>query len=253
MLDIKDVFGYIKDGEQLVGFVVGTEEKYIFLSPAQVYQSAGVEVNEVEILIGSRFRPEYYKKGEEMFNGEICEDEETAIKDFWIETTGSVEEMRKNNEDKIKNFLKIKKVFNFKKNGKDMTGIELENDDVVFVSSKFVKSITSIDRNEFGILESSYALPEYYEEGEDIYKWIDDKEEKCRKENTIVKKLDIRMKRDIYDKDDEEKPKYYKSVGNFEKKSYEKKYSKYGGPHGFDDNTIDSAFEGNPEHIWNVI
>lgn len=29
-------------------------------------------------------------------------------------------------------------------------------------------------------------------------------------------------------------------------------YSKYGGVHGLDDDTIDSAFEGDPENYWNI-
>lgn len=29
-------------------------------------------------------------------------------------------------------------------------------------------------------------------------------------------------------------------------------YSRYGGAYGFDDDTIDSAFEGDPENYWNI-
>jgi hypothetical protein len=29
-------------------------------------------------------------------------------------------------------------------------------------------------------------------------------------------------------------------------------YDKYGGAYGFDDDTIDSAFEGDPENYWNI-
>lgn len=29
-------------------------------------------------------------------------------------------------------------------------------------------------------------------------------------------------------------------------------YSKYGGAYGYDDDTIDSAFEGDPENYWNI-
>ena len=33
---------------------------------------------------------------------------------------------------------------------------------------------------------------------------------------------------------------------------YDDGYSKYGGYNGYDDDTIDSAFEGNPELTWNI-
>ncbi len=33
---------------------------------------------------------------------------------------------------------------------------------------------------------------------------------------------------------------------------YDKSYSKYGGAYGYDDDTIDSAFEGDPENYWNI-
>ena len=34
--------------------------------------------------------------------------------------------------------------------------------------------------------------------------------------------------------------------------NYEPSYSLYGGYNGFDDDTINSAFEGDPEATWNV-
>jgi hypothetical protein len=33
---------------------------------------------------------------------------------------------------------------------------------------------------------------------------------------------------------------------------YSPSYEKYGGAYGYDDDTIDSAFEGNPENYWNI-
>lgn len=34
--------------------------------------------------------------------------------------------------------------------------------------------------------------------------------------------------------------------------SYRPSYSKYGGAYGYDDDTIDTAFEGDPENYWNI-
>jgi len=33
---------------------------------------------------------------------------------------------------------------------------------------------------------------------------------------------------------------------------YSPSYDKYGGAYGYDDDTIDSAFEGDPENYWNI-
>jgi len=33
---------------------------------------------------------------------------------------------------------------------------------------------------------------------------------------------------------------------------YSPSYEKYGGAYGYDDDTIDSAFEGDPENYWNI-
>lgn len=33
---------------------------------------------------------------------------------------------------------------------------------------------------------------------------------------------------------------------------YSSSYEKYGGAYGYDDDTIDSAFEGDPENYWNI-
>jgi len=33
---------------------------------------------------------------------------------------------------------------------------------------------------------------------------------------------------------------------------YSPSYEKYGGAYGYDDDTIDTAFEGDPENYWNI-
>ena len=47
-----------------MGFKVEGITKFLYLSPANVKQNTGAELNEVEILIGSAIRPKFYKKGE---------------------------------------------------------------------------------------------------------------------------------------------------------------------------------------------
>lgn len=43
---------------------------------------------------------------------------------------------------------------------------------------------------------------------------------------------------------------YYDEEDYYEE--YEHSYEKYGGYNGYDDETIDSAFEGDPEATWNI-
>jgi hypothetical protein len=66
------------------------------------------------------------------------------------------------------------------------------------------------------------------------------------KDNTILKMLDLRFIRNppssspiengYFERDEEDYP----------------SYEKYNGYNGWDDETIDSAFEGDPEATWNV-
>jgi hypothetical protein len=39
---------------------------------------------------------------------------------------------------------------------------------------------------------------------------------------------------------------------NDDNDDYSSSYEKYGGAYGYDDDTIDSAFEGDPENYWNI-
>ena len=82
---IKDVFTIIFQGRQRIGFETEGLNEVIYLSYGNVKQCTGIKINEVEILIGSKIRPEFYQVGEKMLNGKICDNQQTIIKDFWIE------------------------------------------------------------------------------------------------------------------------------------------------------------------------
>lgn len=190
---ILDVFTIIYKGRQRVGFKVQGIEKFLYLSPANVKQCTDIEINEVEILIGSKIRPEFYKKGEKMFGGEIYKDGYPIIKDFWIECSDTIENMRKKNSDKLKDLKEIKKVFHFHRFGKDNIGFDVGEEKAIFTSANRVLALTSLDLSEVHILEGSYIGPEYYQEGENIYEGMDKEAEICYKSDVIIKNLNLRF------------------------------------------------------------
>lgn len=190
---ILEVFTIIYKGRQRVGFKVEGMDKYIFLGPANVKQCTNVKLTEVEILIGSTLRPELYKEGEEMVNGQICKGDYPVIKNFWIECSDSIENMRKRNADKLKVFKEIQKVFAFNRNDKDIIGFDVGEEKAVFVPANRVTNLTKLDLSEIHILEGSFIAPEYYNEGENIYEGINHEPVLCRKSGVIVKDLNLRL------------------------------------------------------------
>jgi len=66
-------------------------------------------------------------------------------------------------------------------------------------------------------------------------------------ELNLVKKAIIEKWQEFEDDDD------HTSYRDYDDYDYdEPSYSKYGGAYGYDDDTIDSAFEGDPENYWNI-
>ena len=66
---ILNVFTIIWKGNQKVGFKVENLEKNLFLNPSYVSRNTGVQINELEALIGSNIKPIFYKVGETMESG----------------------------------------------------------------------------------------------------------------------------------------------------------------------------------------
>lgn len=185
---IKDVFTIIFQGRQRIGFETEGLNEVIYLSYGNVKQCTGIKINEVEILIGSKIRPEFYQVGEKMLNGKICDNQQTIIKDFWIECEGTYEEMKSKNLDKLKPLLEIKKVFQFNRNGQDVVGFETGKEKAIFIFSNRLKKLTKLNSDEFHILEGSFINPEYYQVGEEIYGGG-----KCYKSDSILKALNLRF------------------------------------------------------------
>lgn len=221
---ILEVFTIIYKGRQRVGFKVEGMDKYLFLSHENVKQCTSVELTEVEILTGSTLRPELYKEGEEMFNGQICKGDYPIIKDFWIECSESIENMRKQNADKLKDFKEIQKVFSFSRNEKEIIGFDVGEEKAVFVPANRVTNLTKLDLSEIHILEGSYIAPEFYKEGEILdFAGKNSKPEICRKSGVILKDLNLRL----YGKAEEMHERYENTVPSYSTDSYSNYESGY--------------------------
>lgn len=93
-----------------------------------------------------------------------------------------------------------------------------------------------IDKNE------KIIVPFEYDEFESSLK---DGEAKLVKDGTVY----------VFDKDGKQKDTYNQGGDDYDYYDYDDdspSYSKYGGYNGWDDNTIDEAFDGNPELTWNI-
>jgi hypothetical protein len=184
---IVDIFTIIFKGFQRVGFELKECEKYFYLSPAQVKSNTNIDIHEVELLIGSFIKPVFYKKGEKMLNDEICDIDNYLVKNFWITPSGTIEEMREKNKNKIILFKTIQKVFTFNRNDNNIVGFDTGDVKATFIYANRLFGLTKLDIEEIHILVGSYINPEYYQEGETMSDG-----EVCRKGGVLLKALNLR-------------------------------------------------------------
>lgn len=254
---ILHVFTIFHKGRQQVGFVVENNEKYIYLSPANIKQNTGVEINEVEILIGSTIRPTFYGNGEKMFDGRICTIDNYVIKDFWITLSETIEELRVKNKDKVLPMKNIIRVFQFTKDNRNVTGFDTGDVKATFISSERLHKLTSLDPREFHILEGSFICPEYYKEGEQMggtHGLI------AKKSGVMLKNLNLRFSGNAEEmhKNFEERPNFhYSNSRNYNDRENRSSYNQYGGPSdgyggSLDDDFINNVLDGDPSAIWNI-
>lgn len=190
---ITKVFTIIYKGRQQVGFQLEGIEKAIYLSPLNVVQETKIKITEVELLVGSKLRPEFYQSGELMLNGKVYTNGSPVIKNFRIKCSDTVENMRVANSSKLLKFKEILKVFHFNRNNIDTIGFEVGNGRSVFIQAKRILNQTSLSLNEIHILEGSFISPEYFVEGENINEELDLPPQICRKSGVILKNLNLRF------------------------------------------------------------
>lgn len=158
---ILKVFTIIYNGGQRVGFKADGVDKDLYLSPGNIRKYTNLEINEVEILKGSELKPVLYQEGENIYDGMNHEDELfrgdfPIIKNFQINCIDSIEQMRRNNSELLKNINEIKKVFSFNRNNKTIIGFNNGKEKAVFVPANRVTNMTKLDLSEIHILESPF-------------------------------------------------------------------------------------------------
>lgn len=243
---ITEVFTRIKKGRQIVGFRVENFPYVIYLTAKQVKQNTNLEIDEVEMLVGSGIRAVFYKKGEELFDGSICYCDNILIKEFWITIVQDIDEFKALNNFKLVDLEIIINVFTFKRINVESVGIKTSNGNVYFVTVKRLSALTKLEASEFHILEKSFVKPEFYHNGEKMANG-----EICYGENKIIKALNLRLRGNV-----EEMHEYFENGSNYFY-SMQPSYEYYGGPSdgyggSLDDDFINDVLDGDPEAYWNI-
>jgi hypothetical protein len=217
---IIDVFTIIWKGKQKVGFKLENLDKPLFVSPKFVFNNTGIKINEVELLIGSRLKPNFFDIGDKMFSGKIFQRGESKIvKSFNIIMDGSINELKIKNNKYLKNFKEIKKIFHFTRNNRISVGFDIGEEKATFISANWLKGLTTLDLDEIHILEGSFILPEYFEVGENIYEGMDKTPDFCRKSGVILKDLKIRFYGKIdemHERFENSEPEYVTTYENYD-------------------------------------
>lgn len=247
--EIRDVFTLIWKGRQKVGFVVQNNPRPVFLTPENVNQNTGIGINEVEILVGSRMRPVFYQKGEKMFNGQTCLRDNMLVRSFRITPSGTIEQMRDKRVKQVP-LHRIQRVFTFQKGERELVGLDIGKEEPVILNANSLQGLTRIDPADFEVLTGSCISPEYYQAGEEL-----EVGGVCRKSNTLVKNLNLRFRARLPEMIRMRQEEVQAEGKTFEpSKNYEvpgkPTYQKHGGVFGYDDETIEFGFLGDPTNLW---
>jgi hypothetical protein len=183
ILNIKSKF-YKKNQFFILGF---ENNEYASLPFQEISKNTNLEVQEVELLIGSKLNINFYNAGDIMSDGNICNENNILVKEYTIILSKSLENLRQENKLVLKKFTRIKNIFIQNNYGKETIGIEDENKSILSLTFKRFESLLKISKDEFEILLDSFISPEFYEIGEILYDGSIVKKEKC-----ILKDLNLR-------------------------------------------------------------
>ena len=185
--EITNVIAKIICGRQVIGLELERAQEVVFLSPEQVYQNTNIGVDEVELLIGSEARIDFYKKGEKMFSKKICQEDYNLVKEYYISLAEPIEILRKSKAHQLKGFKKIIDVYSFVKNDKNFVCLVTE-DSKVHVTLNQITSLTHIDTSELTKIIGSFVMAEYFESGDQMKSGSI-----CNKSGRIMKDYSIRL------------------------------------------------------------
>ncbi len=237
---ITNVLIRFKEKRQLV--ILQLEENgAVFLSAKQIKQGTDIDITEVELLINSSVREEFYKIGEKMFDGKICEEPNRFLKDFWITLNKDIQTLREENADRLKPFQKIIDVtiINYKQMRFGLVKTDLGN--TIWIKLNWLLKFTRLEESELHIMQDSFIYPVYYKQGE-----VTENGMEVYKDNVILKTYEIRFF-DQYAKmheNFENSPiKVYRRRAGIEDRDYPAKSS-------LDD--LEGVFDENPEAYWSI-
>lgn len=248
---ITDVYVRFYNKRQLI--VLNRQNgKPVFLSYNQVKQSTGLYIDQIELLVGSSIRVNYYEYGDIMYNGRECNSEQSIVKDFWITLADTIENLKIKNSTFLRCFDKIVRIDIKSINGISKAIILTDKGKKIWTNSKYLSKYTTLDIEEIRILEGSLIWVIFYNVGEILRNGT-----KVTTADKIEKEYQIRF---IYE--------YEKMYKNFEYTNklqedstgdvfVKNKYGEYDGPSDgyggyLDDDFINDVLDGNVDAYWGL-
>lgn len=166
--EIKTGIRVNRKGKPRMLVIVGMNNEYIFIESERLISRIELSVFELELLIGSKIRFEYYQLGEKINDDVVCEKDNAIVKDFFIELKSSLSELRELNSQDLMPFQRISKIFYFNKFDKDGVGIETEDGSVIFLNQDRWDGICKLEKENQKILVGSFIYPIYLKKGDKL-------------------------------------------------------------------------------------
>jgi hypothetical protein len=245
----------IRKKRQLVIIEFDNPNEFVFLAPGNIKGSIGLEVYELELLIGSTMRIEFYKKGDKTFNGDVCKKDNIIVKDYFFELIKPVERLRVENAKQLLPFKKIKQIFYFNKFNKNSVGIKTIDEQVIFLSEKRFEAQSKLKKSEQHILVGSYIYPEFFKIGGTFPDG-----RPITLDNKFLRWINLRYA----DNNERMHEAFENGAGYFDGhegydplSGYGDSYDQYGGPSdgyggALDDDFINDALGGEVDAYWNI-
>lgn len=241
---IKKIKTLIRNKRQLV-IVEFDNNEIAFISANNIKQNTTLEVNEIELLIGSTMRFDFYKKGDKMYNGKVCEKDNAIVKEYFFELSKNVEILRSENTNLLLPFKRITKIFYFNKYNRENVGIETEDGKVTFMPLKRLEIQSNLEKNEQHILIGSLVMLVYYKKGETF------SDGTIIKNDNVLKWINIRYPDNV----EEIHVDFEKNIGYYDGEDYHNSHDdgpKAYGYRSWDEMALYEAYEGDASNYWNV-
>lgn len=231
--------------KRLLVIVEFDNNEVAFISANRIKQNTTLEVNEIELLIGSTVRLDFYKKSEIMYNGEVCVKDNAVVKEYFFELQKPVDRLRIENINQLLSFKEIVDIFYFHKYNKENAGIKTKNGEVTFLTLKRLEMQSQLKKSEQHILIGSFIMPEYCHKGETF------------SDGTIVQKDNVLKGLNLRFKDNKEgmRQNFENNLSYDDDESYEDDSDNGPGSYGYsswDEMTFYETFEGNIRNYWNI-